>query len=88
MAGRDANALITYIITNVVPGALISSAEPGLVGQSSLVPVSDWLQKMLISLQVLSLQIRSSLLGILSQHRLVCVVRMWARDIGPMSSRT
>ena len=44
MAGRDANALITYIITNVVPGALISSAEPGLVGQSSLVPVSDWLQ--------------------------------------------
>lgn len=44
MAGRDANALITYIITNVVPGALISSAEPGPVGQSSLVPVSDWLQ--------------------------------------------
>ena len=85
MVGTDANALITYIITNVVPGALFLSARPTLIGQNSTVTVSDWLQLRLTTLQMLSLQIRSSLLGILSQHRLVCVVRMWAKDIGPMS---
>ena len=63
----------------------------GLPGPSWLVkaPLSTTLigstDSRLTSLQMLSLQIRSSLLGILSQHRLVCVVRMWARDIGPMS---
>ena len=85
MVGTPANVLITYIITNVVPGALFLSARPILIGQISNVTVSDWLQLRLTTLQMLSLQIRSSLLGILSQHRLVCVVRMWAKDIGPMS---
>ena len=68
MVGTPANVLITYIITNVVPGALFLSARPILIGQISNVTVSDWLQLRLTTLQMLSLQIRSSLLGILSQH--------------------
>ena len=85
MVGMPANVLISYIITNVVPGSLFLSARSILIGQISNVTVSDWLQLRLTTLQMLSLQIRSSLLGILSQHRLVCVVRMWAKYIGPMS---
>ena len=62
------------------PRGLISSAGPPLIGQHPPILVSDWFQQSLTSVQMLSLQIRSSLLGVLSQQRLVCFALWWHRQ--------
>jgi len=62
------------------PRGLISSAGPPLIGQHPPILVSDWFQQSLTSVQMLSLQIRSSLLGVLSQQRLVCFALWWHRE--------